>query len=99
MIINKVTFTGADDSVSVEKLAELIKEHPYIELGILVSRKSTGLVPRYPSLHWIDELLCVIPRQNLSPFLMRINMFLMLSRLTSSIFCTGCRNRTYSAFA
>ena len=37
MILDRVTITGADDSIHVEQLAELSQAYPYVEWGILVS--------------------------------------------------------------
>ncbi len=51
MKINKVTMTGADDSVDPTKLIEISKQHPFVEWGILSSRNSQGK-NRFPSEHW-----------------------------------------------
>lgn len=55
MKLDKVTITGADDSISVEKLAVISKEFPFVEWGILLSKSKIGS-SRFPSGKWIDEL-------------------------------------------
>lgn len=53
--LDRVTMTGADDSVSPRQLATISEEFPFVEWGILLSRSSTGR-PRFPSLDWLREL-------------------------------------------
>jgi len=55
MILDRVTLTGADDSVRPEDLLPLSREFPFVEWGILFSRSRNG-VPRYPSASWLAEL-------------------------------------------
>lgn len=55
MKINKVTMTGADDSISPNELFEISKKYPFVEWGILVSRNSQGN-NRFPSLDWMNKL-------------------------------------------
>ncbi len=55
-MITKVTITGADDSINPEELVQLTKEFPFVEWGILVSRKNFGRL-RFPSKEWISKLL------------------------------------------
>lgn len=47
-----VTITGADDYTDPEKLAELSQEFPFVEWGILVSRRQEDSM-RFPSRAWI----------------------------------------------
>ncbi len=54
MRINKVTITGADDSVTPQELIEISKRFPFVEWGILVSRNSQGN-NRFPSLDWMNN--------------------------------------------
>ena len=54
MIINKVTFTGADNSTSVEELLSIQKEYPFVEWGILIA--SNPGRNRYPSNDYIMSL-------------------------------------------
>lgn len=54
-ILNRVTITGADDSIDPGKLAEITLQYPFVEFGILLSSKREGS-PRYPSLDWMMRL-------------------------------------------
>ncbi len=55
MKINKVTMTGADDSVDPIRLIEIQKDYPFVEWGILTSRKSQDSY-RFPSEKWRNDL-------------------------------------------
>jgi hypothetical protein len=55
MWLDRVTITGAYDLVDPGDLAGLSREFPFVEWGILLSRKKSG-VPKFPCRHWIDEL-------------------------------------------
>lgn len=55
MILDRVTITGADDSISPSGLLPLTKKYPFVEWGILVSVTKIG-VPRYPTWAWIEEI-------------------------------------------
>jgi hypothetical protein len=60
MNLDRVTITGADESVSPRSLLDLSAEFPFVEWGILVSSSHTGFgehSPRFPSQVWIDRLL------------------------------------------
>ena len=61
MILDKVTITGADDSVDPEELIPLARDFPFVEWGILFSKRSVG-VPRYPSESWTARL-CRVTNQ------------------------------------
>lgn len=54
-MITKVTITGADDSVNPIDLVKLSEKYPFVEWGILLSRKSMGK-PRFPSYQWMQTL-------------------------------------------
>ncbi len=54
-MITKVTITGADDSVHPKQLLNLSKKYPFVEWGILVSKKMFG-TNRFPSLAWLGRL-------------------------------------------
>lgn len=54
MNLNRVTITGADDSVDPRELIELSKRFPFVEWGILLSASNMSSM-RYPSLHWIAK--------------------------------------------
>jgi len=57
MIINKVTFTGIDDSVDMNGLKKISKEKPFVEWGILYSMAAQGKVAIYPSEEYISTFL------------------------------------------
>ena len=54
-IIRVVTVTGADDSVRPEELISIAKDYPFVEFGILLSKKQQGN-KRFPSRDWLEEL-------------------------------------------
>lgn len=55
MNLDRVTVTGADDSVDPNDLAALSKRFPFVEWGILLSRSQEGN-HRFPTLNWILHL-------------------------------------------
>jgi len=55
-ILDRVTITGADDSISPEDLLGLTVDYPFVEWGILVSKKQEGS-SRFPSEDWIKRLV------------------------------------------
>lgn len=68
MIINKVTFTGADDKTDIQKMRYLSTIYPcdlVVEYGILFSAKQAGW-PRYPSQKWIRDLIFYSEELNLA---------------------------------
>ena len=54
MKINRVTMTGADDSIKAEMLEPLTARYPFVEWGVLLSRSSEGRV-RFPSRNWLGH--------------------------------------------
>jgi hypothetical protein len=61
MAINRVTITGADNSIEPIELVRLGRKYPFSEWGILTSERNTFApgnkgTPRYPSPDWISEL-------------------------------------------
>lgn len=52
MILDRVTVTGADQSVTPPELAALSCEYPFVEWGLLFSPKRQG-TPRYPGEEWL----------------------------------------------
>ena len=56
MIIKTVTITGADDNTDINEMIEISKAFPFVEWGILFSKKRTG-TPRYPTEKWVVQLL------------------------------------------
>jgi hypothetical protein len=53
--LDRVTVTGADDSVSIEDMLAISSEFPFVEWGILLSKSSEGRY-RFPSLEWMSKL-------------------------------------------
>lgn len=69
MILDRVTITGADDSVDPRALSKLSERFPFVEWGLLFSEKRQG-TPRYPSLNWmlkLQEVRAHRSRVNLHP--------------------------------
>lgn len=56
MRLDRVTITGADDSVEPESLLYLSRKFPFVEWGILLARSHEGM-PRFPSLPWLWKLM------------------------------------------
>jgi phosphoribosylanthranilate isomerase len=54
--IERVTITGADDTVKPEDLLRVSKKYPFVEWGILMSKNLNG-VSRVPSKKWLNNLL------------------------------------------
>lgn len=54
-ILDRVTITGADDSIQPYSLLPLSEQFPFAEWGILLSKTSAGR-NRFPSVAWIDLL-------------------------------------------
>lgn len=65
MNLKRVTITGADDSTSIPALVDLSLEFPFVEWGILVSKKQEDGY-RFPSRHWIDRFSYVAPINKMS---------------------------------
>lgn len=55
-MLDRVTITGADDSIRPDDLIPLTQEFPFVEWGILASHSSTGRTSRYPSWEWMVTL-------------------------------------------
>jgi phosphoribosylanthranilate isomerase len=80
-ILNRVTVTGADDSIQPEELVAMSKRFPWVEWGILFSDSkqsnftdhvnipSPPAWPRYPTLVWLQKLIDLNPKINLSAHL------------------------------
>lgn len=54
-MLTRVTITGADDGVDPRHLADLSREFPFVEWGILFSQKREGQA-RYPDEDWRIEM-------------------------------------------
>lgn len=59
MILDRVTITGADDSIDPDELIPLARDFPFVEWGILFSGARLG-IPRYPSRSWIAALAKIV---------------------------------------
>jgi phosphoribosylanthranilate isomerase len=55
MILDRVTVTGADNSIKATDLIPLTHRFPFVEWGILFSKSSEGTT-RFPTANWIEEL-------------------------------------------
>lgn len=55
MLLDRITITGADDSIRPQELVALSEEFPLVEWGILFSGRRQGM-PRYPSEDWLKDL-------------------------------------------
>lgn len=55
MRLDRLTITGADDSVKPGQLSALSGFYPFVEWGILLSRSSEGR-HRFPSREWLGKL-------------------------------------------
>lgn len=55
MTLDRITFTGADDSTDPEALVDLSAEFPIVEWGILFSSSQQGRY-RFPSEAWLHRL-------------------------------------------
>jgi len=64
-ILNRVTVTGADNSIRAEDLLPLSQRFPYVECGILLSKSQMGNT-RFPSREWLDTLASLALQLQLS---------------------------------
>lgn len=62
MKLDRVTITGADNSVSAKSLLDLSAAFPFVEWGILVSAKQMG-APRFPTIQWVEMLQALVAAQ------------------------------------
>ncbi len=54
-MFDRITITGADDSVTPEDLVKLSSKYPFVEWGILISASQMG-GKRFPSMEWMNRL-------------------------------------------
>lgn len=66
MKIDLATMTGADEKIHPNQLLEISEQYPFVEWGILLSQSSEGDLPRYPSRKWVESLLEIKNKVNLS---------------------------------
>lgn len=76
MILDRVTITGADDSIDPSALVELSETYPFVEWGILFAKhvKTGGVhnavASRFPTHEWVGKLMEVAtPEMKLSAHL------------------------------
>jgi len=55
MKVNRITITGADNSIKPDELNKLSAKYPYVEWAILLSSKQEGS-NKFPTLKWMEEL-------------------------------------------
>lgn len=67
-MLNKVTLTGADDSVSPQEIIKLSNEFDFVEFGILIGSGIKGS-SRFPSVCWINKLCELARNQPKQPHL------------------------------
>jgi len=65
MKINKVTITGADDSIDINTLVQFQKKFPFVEWGILLNLYNAGS-NKFPSSKWLGNCLAAITRDKLN---------------------------------
>ncbi len=53
--LGAVTVTGADERTDINQLVRLVKDHPYLEIGLLYTATPEGR-NRYPSLEWLMKV-------------------------------------------
>lgn len=63
--LNRVTITGADDSTSIPDLVAISAIYPFVEWGILVSKRQEG-GPRFPRHDWIERFSLAAEKHKLS---------------------------------
>lgn len=56
MILDRVTLTGADQSIHPRDLWPLSQKYSFVEWGILYGSRSEAGAPRYPGWEWRQEL-------------------------------------------
>lgn len=57
--LKTVTISGADDNTSMEEMAKISAEFPFVEWGILISPSNYGK-PRYPTMKWLTEFSTLV---------------------------------------
>ena len=59
MKLDRVTISGADDSIKPMDLLPLSQKYPFVEWGILMSLSNQGNTARFPSHRWIGDLVAM----------------------------------------
>jgi hypothetical protein len=66
-MLDRVTLTGADDSVfDPNDLIQISRDYPFVEWGILLSSSRSGRV-RYPSINWLTLLWETVQASEFKP--------------------------------
>lgn len=60
-----VTLTGLDESTDLDRVCRLLRDRPYVEVGILVTANPEGR-RRYPSGPWITNALRQLPEHRVA---------------------------------
>lgn len=55
-IVSKVTLTGPGDDTSLHELRSISCQYPFVEFGVLLSKRLMGRSPRFPSRAWLTAL-------------------------------------------
>lgn len=104
-MIDRVTITGADDSIDANDLIPLTKEFPFVEWGILASLNNTvsnGGTTRYPSPRWISDIQGLAEIGHLPNLALHINgkwvRSLLQGEITFSIDLLHCFRRVQLNF-
>lgn len=69
MRLDRVTITGADDSIRPQDLLPLTKDFPWVEWGILASAKNSIGGPRFPTLGWMCQFREMVIAEGIKPSL------------------------------
>ena len=59
MKIDRVTFSGIDESINAEQILRVAEEYPSIltEWALLLSKSNEGSRPRYPDRQWMEQFI------------------------------------------
>jgi hypothetical protein len=67
MSLTRITISGADDDVDPFELVKLSREFPFVEWGVLVSKRPGR--PRYPMPNWLWSLSGAFLKEDVPPWL------------------------------
>lgn len=65
MTLSRITISGADDEVDPWDLVDLTRRFPFVEWGILVSKRPGR--PRYPTSNWLNSLADALMKGRMFP--------------------------------
>jgi len=66
-IIDLVTVTGVTDHTKIGEMLAITQRYPFVEFGILLSKRSAGQSPRFPSFEYLKHLCDVFTQANSNP--------------------------------